>query len=61
MLADAVEAVLAAVAHDKKAGADGIEVVTVPELGRWQLEKMTLSQLRERLQTLLPQGGIQNA
>ena len=56
-----MEAVLAAVAHDKKAGADGIEVVTVPELGRWQLEKMTLSQLRERLQTLLPQGGIQNA
>ncbi len=55
------EAVLAAVVHDKKAGAEGIEAVTVPEIGRWQFENMTLSQLRERLQTLLPQGGIQNA
>lgn len=55
------DAVMDAVVHDKKSAAVGIEAVTVPEIGRWQFENMTLSQLRERLQTLLPQGGTENA
>ena len=55
------DAVLAAVAHDKKAAGDRIRVVTVPEIGRWQFEEMTLSQLREGLITLLPRGGDQDA
>ena len=47
------EAVLAAAAHDKKSREDGaFGAVTVPEIGRYSLQTLSLSALRERLMTL---------
>ena len=46
------EAVLAAVAHDKKAATDGITTVFVPRVGAYELQTVSRQALRERLETL---------
>ena len=43
------EAVWRAMLHDKKASADGIDIITVDTIGSGQIERVTLRQLRERL------------
>ena len=48
------DAVMAAIAHDKKTGADGrIAVVCVDEPGRPRLEDMTLDEVRELAETVV--------
>ena len=42
-------AALEACGHDKKASHDKITIVTVPKVGSYQLEKITLSECRERI------------
>ena len=46
------DAALAAIAHDKKSGPDGIAAVTVSAPGVWHTEAMTLPELRARLETI---------
>ena len=43
------EAVWRAMQHDKKASADGIDIITVDTIGEGRIERVTLRQLRERL------------
>ncbi len=44
-----VDTAMRAISHDKKSSDGLIEIVTVPELGRFAFQRVTLSELRERL------------
>lgn len=53
------DAVYAALLHDKKAAADGrITVVTVPEIGRWQLEDVDAASLRPLIRRVIKEESI---
>ena len=52
------EAVMDAVAHDKKTEAGGVETVFVETVGSFRFEKISLAQLRDRLRTI-PEEALQ--
>ena len=47
-----VNKAMEAIAHDKKSTGDGIEIVTVPEAGRFEFRRASLPELRALLLTL---------
>lgn len=47
------DAAMAAICHDKKAVDGGVEIVTVPEIGRFTFRRASLEELRQMLLTLI--------
>ena len=47
------DAAMTAICHDKKTVDGGVEIVTVPEIGRFTFRKASLEELRQMLLTLI--------
>lgn len=51
-----IKKVMEAVAHDKKGASDGIDAVTVEKAGTYKINKLSLSQIEERVSKIFSSG-----